>query len=693
MIIQLDWLKEYVDFNLSTEDLGQLLSMSGLEVEAVEQVELPGGRRTEVMELNVTPNRGYCLSYLGVAREVAGLLDKPLRHPVTDLGSTSGNPPIMERLKVSNDAPDLCPRYSALVIEDVKPAPSPDWLQDQMRAIGLRPINNIVDITNFVLMEYGQPLHAFDYDQLAGQTIIVRRAKEREAFRSLTGKDLKLDSRSLVIADAEKPVALAGVVGGANSEVTLATRNVALESACFEPVSVRKTSKTVAIRTDSSYRFERGVDIATVITAQDRAAHLILELAGGSLCEGRIDQYPEPQVARTLSLRNSRVQQILGKKLLPGEIQDLLNRMGMQAQPNTEGFDVEIPFFRPNLSREIDLIEEIARVKGFGEFAPASPRAEIRSVPVTRKQRAITGMRQTLRNFGYSEAINYSFIEGSEAEAFKEVYAETDAKCIPLNNPLSVDMNMMRTSLLPGLLKTALRNIHKGQKPIKLFELGNVFYREANGEKKELSSFACLIHGIYENSIWKPQGKNYDFFDLKGMLDLVRDRFKLELEYSSSVHFLLNPEKSLECFVHGDRLGFFGELSNDLCRRSNLPTPIYVCEIDLDRLVRHIPKAMVFDPIPRFPETYRDLSILIDKSILSETVTDLIRNSSQPILNRVELYDQFEGKKLEKGKKSLTFALSFQSPEKTLTDEEVNPVFDKIITTLHEKLGATLRDA
>ncbi|MFQ5443114.1 MAG: phenylalanine--tRNA ligase subunit beta, partial [Nitrospinales bacterium] len=369
MNIQLEWLKQYVDFDQSAEEIAHLLTMSGLEMEGMEEVELPDGTKTPVLELNVTPNRGYCLSHIGVARELAALLDQSLRlpNPPEESNKKSEQATVSERIKVENEDASLCPRYAAMMIENVTPGPSPKWLSDRLHAVGLRPINNIVDITNFVLMEFGQPLHAFDFDKLAGRRIVVRRAKKGERFTSLTGVELKLDTDALVIADAEKPVALAGIMGGANSEVTESTKTVVLESAFFDPVVVRKGSKKYGLRTDSSYRFERRVDIEAVITAQTRAAHLIQEIAGGKIVPDRIDIYPKPFARSKVRLRISRVNQILGTALEAEKILGYLRKMGLhiQEQKSAEEYQVEIPTCYPNLTREADLIEEVARLNGF----------------------------------------------------------------------------------------------------------------------------------------------------------------------------------------------------------------------------------------------------------------------------------------------------------------------------------------
>ncbi|MFQ5717135.1 MAG: phenylalanine--tRNA ligase subunit beta [Nitrospinales bacterium] len=696
MKIQLEWLKEYVDFDLPSEKLNSLLTMSGLEVEASEWVELPGGGKVETVELNVTPNRGYCLSYIGVAREVAGLLRLPLRLPdaLTQPGKAPEGTPATNRLTASNLEPDLCPRYAALAIENVSPGPSPQWLRDKLHAAGLRPINNIVDITNFVLMECGQPLHAFDYERLAGGTIIVRRAKENEAFESLAGDKLKLDPEDLVIADAEKPVALAGVMGGANSEVTAATRSVVLESACFDPASVRRTSKKYGLRTDSSYRFERGVDLEGTLAAQRRAADLIRDLAGGTLVADGIDIYPKPRPRSVIRLRTARVRKILGAALEAETIRDLLERLGLKIEEQTSGeeFQVEVPPFRPKLTREIDLIEEIARFNGFENILASHPVASVQPVRPAARQTAIRKVKETLSHLGYSEVVNYSFMEEDLARQFKTAFGAPQAETIALSNPISADMAVMNASLLPGLLKTAARNISKGQKTVKIFELGNVFFKNPGEEgNREKTSFAGLVCGPCEPDVWKPSGRRYDYYDLKGALETALAQFKLSLEYRRADRPFLSPDKSVDCLAAGEPVGFLGEVAPRLSRQLDLGSSAFVFELDFDALTPLFSKQIRFYPIPKYPETYRDISIVVDKSAKAGDIASVIRETGRPIISRVELYDHFEGQKLEAGKKSLTFALAFQSPTKTLADEEVNPVFEDIARTLSDKLGAVLR--
>ncbi|MBI4382416.1 MAG: phenylalanine--tRNA ligase subunit beta [Nitrospinae bacterium] len=698
MKIVLDWLKDYVDIGLSTEKLGHVLTMGGLEIESEEWVELPGGGKTEVLELNVTPNRGYCLSHIGVAREVASLLDRERRLPSPDdeVEKVQGAGPVAKKISAVIEEPALCPRYALMVVENVTPGPSPAWLAERLLAVGLRPINNIVDITNYVMMEYGQPLHAFDLSLLSGPRIVVRRARANEPFVALDGSELKLGTDALVIADADKPVALAGIMGGVNSQISPDSKTVALESACFDPSAVRKASKKYGLRSDSSYRFERGVDIEGVIAAQSRAALLVRELAGGTICAGRIDLYPAPRDAKPVLLRVSRVNKILGNRFSRDRVENLLRRLGMQIEKaaSADEIQVRVPSYRPTLCREIDLVEEVARLNGYDNIEVARPSAALNPAPLSSKQTCARKIRETLCHIGFSETVNYSFLEGPLAEEFKSAMATSDAIAINLSNPISADLGTMRASLVPSLLKTAARNLSKGQKPVKIFELGNSYLKTPqHGDICEKTCFAALVTGAHENSVWKDHSTTYGFYDLKGALETVVSQLKLDLEYRPVRKEFLAPGRAVECLASGRSVGYLGELSPKQIRGWELGPNAAVFEVDLAGVIAALPGTARFASIPKFPETYRDISILVDKSAPSKSVADLIGEAGSPLISKVELYDCFEGKKLPEGKKSLTFALAFQSAEKTLADDEVNPVFENIVNALREKYGASLRTA
>ena len=694
MKVQVDWLKEYTEIDVPTDELGHVLTMAGLEIESHETVELPDGEKSEVLELNVTPNRGYCLSHIGVAREVSALLNKSLKlpDPLKVLESLWGVVKVEERVSVENMEPKLCPRYCALVIENVKVGPSPKWLKDRLTAIGLRPINNIVDITNFVMMEYGQPLHAFDRDLLAGNKIIIRRAKKGEPFASLDGTELKLEPDALVIADGEKPVALAGIMGGTNCQVSEITCHVVLESACFDPTTVRKGSKKYGLRSDSSYRFERGVDWNGVVSAQARAALMIKELAGGEICLGRVDIYPQEQKPIFVSLRMSRLNQLLGASFNSEQVQDILFRLGMEVPNQSENMEVKIPSFRPDLLREVDLIEEIARIDGFDKVDTVYPVAGVRPVRISAKQNIIKKVREVFCCAGFAETVHYSFIECVVAEEFKTAFASERNRVIALKNPLSSEYDTMRTSLLPGLLKTAGLNLSKGQKPLKLFEVGSVYFSDSNGARTEKAVLSAIVLGPYELTPWKPRGGDYDFYDLKGTLEMLITHLHLKLEiFPDSRPFLL-PDKSVRVQISDKELGFLGQMAPEQNLVGELGQNVYALELDLGALEKSASSSLQFKPIPKFPETYRDISILVDRSVTSQKAADVILKTGSPLIQKVELYDHFEGKKIQADKKSLTFALSFQSAERTLSDDEVNPLFEKIVQTLKSELGASLRE-
>ncbi len=697
MKIQLDWLKTYIDHGLSAQKLSNLLTMGGLEIEGMESVDLGGGRTTGVIELNVTPNRGYCLSHIGVAREVGAMIHKKCKLPSPDkqLTKAMGSVPVKKKITVVNEETELCPRYTAMVIENVTPGPSPKWLADRLKAVGLRPINNIVDITNFVMMEYGQPLHAFDKALLAGEKIVIRRARKGEPFTALDGTELKLGTDALVIADAEKPVALAGIMGGTNSQVTESTRTVVLESAAFDPVAVRKASKKYGLRSDSSYRFERGVDMEAVATASSRAAVLIREVAGGDICKGRIDIYFRSRKPSRFDFRVSRTNQVLGTQLGAKKILKYLKGLGItvvKEKKSGECYQVEAPSSRPTLTREIDLIEEVARLDGYDGVEVSHPVASVSPVRFSKLQTAVRQSKEILRNLGYSEAINYSFIEEGLAQHFRTVFGDGTSKLIRLDNPISEDMSTMRPSLLPGLIKSAAHNLLRRQKSVQLFEQGHIFFKKGKGSH-EIACLAALATGPYPNSVWKDNSKPFDFYDVKGGLESLAAHFQVELEYRSGNHnFLDTGQQAVDIFAQGQFIGYLGRLMPILSDRWNLNIETCVFELNMEGLAAAIPDRTRFQPIPKYPETFRDISILVDQAVPAQTISDLIRQTSGPLIRRVELYDQYQGKRLPPGKKSLTFALSFQSPEKTLTDDEVNPIFEKIVGSLSEQLGAALRE-
>jgi phenylalanyl-tRNA synthetase beta chain len=497
---------------------------------------------------------------------------------------------------------------------------------------------------------------------------------------------LKLEPDALVIADGEKPVALAGIMGGINSQVSETTSHIVLESACFNPATVRQGSKKYGLRSDSSYRFERSVDLNGVVSAQARAALMMKELAGGGICLGRVDIYPETGKSINIPLRVGRVNQLLGASFNSEQVRDLLSRLGMEVLSQSENMEVKIPSFRPDLLREVDLIEEIARIDGFDKVDTVYPVAGVRPVRISPRQNIAKKVREVFCCAGFAETVHYSFIERAYAEEFKTAFASEQV--IALKNPLSSDYDTMRTSLLPGLLKTAGLNLSKGQKPLKLFEVGSVYSSDSTGLRTEKAVLSAIVLGPYEPTPWKPRGGEYDFYDLKGTLETLITHLHLKLEiFPDSKPFLL-PGKSVRVQIDDRELGYMGQMAPEQNLVAELN--VYALELDLGALEKS--SSLRFQPIPKFPETYRDISILVDRSVTSQKAADLILKTGCPLIQKVDLYDHFEGKKIQADKKSLTFALSFQSAERTLSDNEVNPLFEKIVQTLKSELGASLRE-
>lgn len=416
------------------------------------------------------------------------------------------------------------------------------------------------------------------------------------------------------------------------------------------------------------------------------------ELAGGEICSERVDIYPEVGKPITVPLRVGRVNQLLGASFNAEQIKDLLSRLGMEMAEKSETMQVKIPSFRPDLLREVDLIEEIARIDGYDKVGTVYPTAEVRPVKIAARQTIIKKVREVFCYAGFSETVHYSFIESGHAEEFKTAFASGQDKTIALKNPLSSEHDTMRTSLIPGLLKTAGLNLSKGQKPLKLFEVGSVYFADASGKRTEKAVLSAIVLGEYERTPWKPRGKEYDFYDLKGVLETLMEHLHLQLETSSDSKSFLLSGKSERVHVKGEEVGYLAQVVAEQNLVSAMEQNVYALELDLGALENVLSSSHRFQPIAKFPETYRDISILVDRSVTSQQISDLIFKTGSPLIQKVELYDHFEGKKIQADKKSLTFALSFQSLDRTLSDEEVTPLFEKIVQTLKDELGASLRE-
>ena len=642
-----------------------------------------------VFELEVTPNRPDCLSMIGVAREIRAETGNALKLPQVDFNESETD--IRELTSVTIEAPDLCPRYAARVIQGVKVGASPEWLQQRLESVGVGVINNIVDITNFVLMEYGQPLHAFDYHKLTENRIVVRCAAVGENITTLDEIARELTPDMLVIADAEKPVALAGIMGGYDSEITETTADVLLESAYFNPSSIRATAKALGVSTEASYRFERGADPGIVLAALDRAAQLIAELAGGTICEGIVDVYPGQQPLTRIQLRPERVNFILGTALEATEMARILSHLGFDVKANgAEDYEVIVPTFRSDITREIDLIEEIARVHGYDNIPTTLPKGDI-PVPAPNPS---TEVHKRIKRFllaaGMMEAINYSFCDPNCFDRIRFTADDPRRETLKLQNPLSPEMSVLRTTLLPRLLENAQHNRNHQIDTIALFEIGSVFI--PNGEQKEPERVAGILAGQIGEGVYSDPYRSPDFYDIKGFVEGI-------LEVCGIVDYTLqktdtptfHPGRNAKVLLGNKQVGTFGEAHPEVLENYDLPYKAYLFEFDMEVLVDAAIFAKRFEPIPIYPTVERDLAIVVDEEVLSDMPTELIYATGGELVKSVRLFDVYEGEQVPEGKKSLAYAITYHSATETLTDKAVNTLHDKVVKHLNQKLGAELR--
>ena len=641
-----------------------------------------------VFELEITTNRPDCLSLIGVAREIRAETGNPLKLPTVDPQENGIN--LQDLTSVTIDAPDLCPRYAARVIQGVKMAESPAWLQQRLESVGIGVINNIVDVTNFVLMEYGQPLHAFDYHKLAENRIVVRRARDNEQITTLDEVARELTSDMLVIADAEKPVALAGIMGGYDSEITETTCDVLLESAYFNPLSIRATAKALGISTEASYRFERGADPGAVLAALDRAAQLIAELTGGTICDGIVDVYPGQQPLTEIQLRPERVNFVLGTTIETAEMVQILDRLGFDVDITGKVYQVVVPTFRSDVTREIDLIEEIARVYGYDNIPTTLPKGDIPVPAPTPKTEARRRIKHFLLAAGMMEAVNYSFCDPN---CFDKIRLNADdplRNTLQLRNPLSPEMSVLRTTLTPGLLENAQHNRNHQIDTIALFEIGGVFVHD--GKEKEPERVTGVLAGQIGEGVYSDPYRHPDFFDIKGLVEGMLEVCGVvdwTLQKTDALTF--HPGRNAEVLLGNRRIGVFGEVHPEVLENYDLPYKAYLFEFDLEGLADAATFAKRFEPISIYPKVARDLAIVVDKETLSDMPTELIYTTGGDSVDSVRLFDVYEGEQVPEGKKSLAYTITYHSATETLTDKAVNTLHDEVVKCLNRELGAELR--
>jgi phenylalanyl-tRNA synthetase beta chain len=666
-----------------------------------------------VYDLEVTPNRPDLNSVIGIAREVAALVGTSLKMPDVDIAtgpmSVVGEPPgtgVDHHVAVRVDEPELCPRYVARVVTSVKIGPSPDWLRGTLEKVGVRSINNVVDVTNYVMLEVGQPLHAFDYHLLgkgaAGKpTIVVRRAAGGEKFTTLDGQERTLTNEMLLIADEQKAIALAGVMGGKNTEIRDDTRDVLIESAYFAPTNIRRTSKALGLRSESSYRFERGADPGITDWASRRCAQLILQTAGGQLVPGAVDACAAPIPPKEITLRHQKVNELLGLQLRPEEIECYLAQLGLKAaqrkarsldEPGpVEPLEIRIPTFRVDLKREVDLIEEVARLHGVDKIPSTPPRGAIGSNEFDAVADEIAELRRLLAGLGLHEAQGQTLI--ADAAAKLTTPAES---VVLLAHPLSADMNALRPSLLPGLLDSLRHNVSRKNDDVALFEIGRVFTQAADKVHEE-RRVAVALTGRRALSFWSGEERDAkcDAYDLKGIVEALLEHFGLRgVTYGKRTAATELFLESAAVALGGKlALGELGQLVPALARRYDLRDAVFLAELRLDELLARRNASKSFKPLPHYPAIRRDIAMLVPEATTHEAVLHAVKKVKPANLEAVELFDVFRGKNVPSGHKSLAYSFTYRAVDRTLTDAEVNVAHEKLVAQFKEALQATVRDS
>ncbi|QWR76509.1 phenylalanine--tRNA ligase subunit beta [Candidatus Magnetomonas plexicatena] len=702
MLLPIEWLADFIEIVEPTDKLSAMFTMAGLEVEAVY-----GQGLDTVLEINVTPNRGDCLSILGLARELSAITGRPIK--LKNIDNTVADK--SEEISIEIADTDLCKRYSGKIIRRVKVTQSPDWLTKRLQAVGqLRPINNIVDITNYVLFELGQPLHAFDLNKLRGNAIRVKRADRDVKVKSLDGIDRVVSVDSLLIWDGVRPVAIAGVMGAENSEVTPDTTDIFLESAWFLPESVRKTSKVLGLRSESSYRFERATDIDGTLRALNRAAELIVELCGSATPS--IDIYPQRYEPIKIVLKNENVKKLLGIDISDDTVRSILERLGFIVSGDNGVFSVSVPSHRTDIELEADLIEEITRIHGYNNIPSVMPRACVSAKINKHKEILLRPLGGHLRQAGFTETINYSFMPLDALDTFLIPDGDERRKTVEVLNPLSKEQSVLRTFLLPALIENLKLNLNTGQKEIHLYEAGTVFINEGNTLPTEHFKLSMVSYNGTAKKLW--QSEHPIFYKLRGIIDAMKESlwqtdnrdsedgwkliYKEFLSAQPSDPFLSNNNA---CAIQIERrnekpilIGYMGLLSPEFLSKLGLEiqgTDVGVVELSLDAVFKTEQHSLRYRPFPKYPPILRDVAIVVDLGFASADMVKLIREFDRNLIESVEIFDVYTGKSVGESKKSIACHIVYRSAERTLVDDEIDDLHGRMVSHLLKETGGALR--
>ena len=651
--------------------------MTGLEVE---KIGASGGGET-VYEIDVTPNRGDCLSVLGIAREVSACTGRPMKERPAAPDEAGWE--TAERIAVRVGDEEMCPRYAARVIEGVTAGESPGWLRERLEAVGIRPVNNVVDVTNYVLIELGQPLHAFDLDRLSAPRITVRRAGAGEKIVTIDGEERALEKGMLLIADESGPVAIAGVMGGRETEVSEKTERILLECACFDARSVRKTSKRLNLSTESSYRFERGVDIEAVPRAIDRAARLIAEIAGGEIGRGRVDIRRKRRETVPIALGQDGLRRTLGKAYSEDKVRDVLRRLAFSVEEAGEGLSVRPPPFRNDIHREVDLVEEVARMSGYDSIPASLPEMKMAGTGRTAGMLLQERLRKILEGMGFDEAITYSFISADDFDRMMLGRDDPRRESIEIVNPVSREHSRMRTTMVPGILKVMQTNASRGVASAAVYEIGRIY---SPGERERARLGLALIGEPLSGR------EPLDFFTVKGLVLSMIEALGIPTpEVRRHRGPLYHPGQAASIAGEGGAAAVFGRLHPRVAENYGLACPVFMAEVSIEELERRIPPVREYRPLPKHPSIRRDIAMIVDDDLPYGRVEALIKNSGFDTIRKVKLFDLYRGKQIPAGKKSLAVTVIYRSESTTLTDKEVNRTHRLLCEMLVTELQCIVR--
>jgi phenylalanyl-tRNA synthetase beta chain len=693
MRVSFEWLKDFVKLDASAEAVAEKLTMTGLEVEAVERVD-----GDVVFEVNVTPNRPDCLSIIGVARELSASYGIPLTLP--NLNVVAESKELDFNVEIAE--PELCWRYAGRIVSRVKVGPTPDWMKKRLEKCGIRSINNVVDITNYVLLEFGHPLHAFDLKTLRGHMIRVGTPKAISGqthmkMNTLDGVERDVSGESLLIWDAERPVAVAGIMGGQDTEVTERTVDIFIESAYFDPASIRRTSRALGLKTESSYRFERGADIKALKKALDRAAMLMRDIAGGTIY-GKIDIYPKRFYPKEINVRYERVNKILGLKLSREQILGSLMGLGLDISEDVStGFKVKVPPFRRDITMEADVIEEVARLYGFdkipAELPMASLGAEIQKEKTSARE-IKREIREAFLKSGFSEAINLSFMGTYELDLLGIPHDDARRNLVRIRNPLREEDSFMRTTLVPALIRNLLHNLAHGTRELRLFETAKSYISSGpNSLPGEKDHLAALYYGEKAKTLYREETP--DFYIVKGMLDAALEGIGItDCSYVRSEEPFLHPGRSADIVIGGQKVGFIGALApavvDALDIKAQKPS-VVVIEMDLSRIIFSSKRKVVYRPLPKYPFIERDTAVVVNAGLQAAEIIAYLKSYPSDLIEDISIFDVYQGGNFGEGKKSIAFNVRYRSPDRTLTDEEVESLHQSLVRYIMEKTAGQLR--